>query len=86
MQEKYKDKGPNFKCKDLIGREDLEIGYVCGNNDVVVFVVDMQMDVRNMDFEPKSFDCVIDKGLLDSILVNILNYSNFKHLLKSWMS
>lgn len=35
------------------------------------------MDVRNMDFEPKSFDCVIDKGLLDSILVNILFFEKF---------
>jgi hypothetical protein len=27
------------------------------------------MDVRAMDFETGSFDCVIDKGTLDSVLV-----------------
>ena len=27
------------------------------------------MDMRAMEFEPGSFDCVIDKGTLDSILV-----------------
>jgi len=42
MQEKYKDKGPNFK-------------YIA-------------MDVRAMEFDTGAFDCVIDKGTLDSIL------------------
>jgi len=32
--------------------------------------LDMTMDVRAMEFEKASFDCVIDKGTLDSILVN----------------
>ena len=27
------------------------------------------MDVRKMDFEDESFDVIIDKGLLDAILV-----------------
>jgi len=42
MQEKYKEKGPDFKY--------------------------LHMDVRAMDFEAGSFDSVIDKGTLDSIL------------------
>ncbi|EAS02154.2 kinase domain protein (macronuclear) [Tetrahymena thermophila SB210] len=50
MQEKYKDKGPNFKY--------------------------LQMDVRNMEFEAKSFDCVMDKGTLDSILCGESSTSN----------
>jgi len=29
------------------------------------------MDVKEMQFENNTFDCVIDKGTLDSILVNI---------------
>lgn len=27
------------------------------------------MDVKDMNFKPESFDCIIDKGLLDSVLV-----------------
>mmetsp|Transcript_5263 Transcript_5263/g.4449 ORF Transcript_5263/g.4449 Transcript_5263/m.4449 type:complete len:225 (-) Transcript_5263:84-758(-) len=43
MQEKYKDKGPNFQYR--------------------------QMDITQMgDFEKSSFDCVVDKGTLDSVL------------------
>lgn len=30
------------------------------------------MDVRAMDFPKESFDCVIDKGTLDTVLVNII--------------
>ena len=30
----------------------------------------LTMDVRAMDLEPGSFDCVIDKGTFDSVLVN----------------
>ena len=31
------------------------------------------MDVRNMTFEKGSFDCVIDKGTLDSIFVRFIS-------------
>ena len=36
--------------------------------------IDTLGDVRNMKelFESETFDCVIDKGLLDSVLVNVL--------------
>ena len=40
------------------------------------------MDVRNMSFEDETFDVIIDKGLLDTILVSILikvwQFFNFK--------
>ena len=55
MQERYKDKEPNMKCT-------LRYDYI--NNDV-----DELMDARKMGFKDQSFDCVIDKGTLDSILV-----------------
>lgn len=50
MQEKCKDKGPNFKY--------------------------MVMDIRALDFEPGQFDCIIDKGTLDSILCGESSTSN----------
>lgn len=32
------------------------------------------MDIRAMEFETGSFDCVIDKGTLDSVLVNFIHF------------
>lgn len=58
MQTKYKKEGyePTMTCTPC------SIG------------VDQLADVRNMrgKFEDESFDCIIDKGLLDSILVPVL--------------
>ncbi len=30
----------------------------------------LTMDINNMDFEPNSFDCVLEKGTLDALLVD----------------
>ena len=35
----------------------------------MVILVDLEMDARAMDFKDNSFDCVIDKATMDSILV-----------------
>ncbi|KRX10497.1 hypothetical protein PPERSA_01509 [Pseudocohnilembus persalinus] len=56
MQEKYKDKGPNFQYS--------------------------QMDVRDMSaFKAGQFDCVIDKGTLDSVLCGDSSTSNVQKML-----
>lgn len=41
--------------------------------------IDIHMDVRNLDFNDGEFDVVIDKGLLDTILVksNYISVENF---------
>lgn len=31
------------------------------------FLKDTKMDVKNMTFENETFDCIIDKAMLDSI-------------------
>ena len=31
--------------------------------------LDITMEIRAMDLEPESFNCIVDKGCLDSILV-----------------
>ena len=56
MQEKYKDKGPNFKCFFFLIKN-------------IYFFLDMLMDMRAMEYQDASFDCVIDKATLDSVLV-----------------
>ncbi|EGR29556.1 protein kinase domain protein [Ichthyophthirius multifiliis] len=42
----------------------------------------IQMDVRNMEFDSKSFDCVIDKGLLDSVLCGESQTTNANKMLQ----
>lgn len=59
MNEKYRDKGPNFKCISP-----------CKNNQTQFFLV-LQMDVRSMEYEDSTFDIVVDKGTLDSLLVHL---------------
>jgi hypothetical protein len=44
---------------------DLPSSFVCKNIKLVE-----QMDARQMKYENESFDVVLDKGLLDTILVN----------------
>ena len=31
------------------------------------------MDVKDMNFKPETFNCIIDKGLLDSVLVKLFS-------------
>jgi hypothetical protein len=35
----------------------------------LILLIDIEMDARQMDFKNETFDCVIDKASLDSILV-----------------
>ena len=44
--------------------------------------LDQKMDVRDMTFEKEQFDCVIDKGTLDSVLVKY--FFNFLNKLLVW--
>ena len=37
------------------------------------------MDIRAMEFETGSFDCVVDKGTLDSMLVNLIHFVRIIH-------
>jgi len=43
------------------------------------------MDVKKLEFEANSFDCIIDKGTLDSILVtHTIKYVYFFLKLVNW--
>lgn len=59
MQELYKDLGEDFQCSNFF------LIYYIGFSFKVLL-----MDVRSMTFESETFDCVIDKGTLDTVLVN----------------
>ncbi len=68
MNEKYKDKGPNFKCN--------KVGYL-------FLFQDVHMDARAIEFEDGSFDVAVDKGTLDALLVihfKILNFFSVEKL------
>lgn len=67
MNEKYRDKGPNFKCTSPFKTE------------LLIICVVLQMDARSMEYEDSTFDIVIDKGTLDSLLVSHFN-ENFIYL------
>ena len=73
MQDKYLDRGNNFKCK--IRPEKFFIWpriwflLIFEFWAKIDFFVDVAMDVTEMDFRDAEFDVVIDKGTLDSILV-----------------
>ena len=56
MQEKYSEYSSTFKCK-IFWRIKLK---------------DMVMDCTELEFSDGEFDVVIDKGTLDSILVNLI--------------
>ena len=41
-----------------------------------IYLIDLEMDVRNMNFEPDSFDLVIDKACMDCIFCGENSFEN----------
>ena len=60
MQEKYRNYEKTFKCKR---NKKVTHDYTLYKNK------DLHMDARNMNFEDDTFDCIIDKGTFDALIV-----------------
>ncbi|KAJ0092742.1 hypothetical protein Patl1_24781 [Pistacia atlantica] len=86
MQRKYSDHLPQLKCilhyinATLLARYFNDCYMI--NTKLFAMLPDFQMDVRQMDdFQTGSFDAVIDKGTLDSILCGSNSRQNATQML-----